>query len=55
MATRGRSLAAIGGGVCNGGGGVDRHSARERGAGASSIRSERGVIDIVVDWMMRGN
>ena len=38
-----------------GDGGLDRHSARERGAGASSICSERGVVDIVVDLMMRGD
>ena len=37
-----------------GGEGLDRRAAREIGEGAFSIRSERGMVDMVVVWMITG-
>ena len=37
------------------GGGLERCSAKGSGAGASSIRSERGVVDILMEQMVMGN
>ena len=45
ICTRGRSSTV--GNACGESEGLDRRSARGRGAGASSIQSEREVVDIV--------
>ena len=39
--------------VC--GEGLDKQSARGSGEGTFSMHSERGVVDIVVVWMMSGD
>ena len=52
MLTRG-SLAWIGEG--RGGEGLDSRSAKGSGAGASSMRSERGVVDMLSERMRMGD
>ena len=39
----------------SGGEGLDRQSTNGSGAGVSSIRSERGVVDMLSERMMMGN
>lgn len=39
----------------SGGGGLDRRSAKGSGAGASLMRSERGVVDMLAERMMTGD
>lgn len=53
IATRGAS--SMVGDEGSGGEGLDRQSARVSGAGASSMRLERGVEDMLVERMMMGN
>ena len=37
------------------GDGLDRRSAKGSGAGTSSMHSERGVVDMLIEQMMRGD
>ena len=39
----------------SGGEGLDRRFIKGSGAGASSMCSERGVVDMLIEWMMMGN
>ena len=54
MLTRGSSASVVLGrdGEGSGGEGLDSHSAKGSGEGASSMRSERGVVDMLVVRMM---
>ena len=54
MLTRGSSTTAGGGGEVEGEG-LDRRSARGRGVGASSMRSERGVVVMLMERMIVGD
>ena len=49
-----RSSSAVMGEVCVDGGGLDKRSASGSGEGTFSIRSERGVVDMVVVRMTTG-
>ena len=53
MLTRGSYVVA--GGEWGGGEGLDRHSIKGSEDGASSMHSERGVVDMSSDCMMMGN
>ena len=53
MLTRGSSGAGSGGGEV-GGEGLERRSMRGSGAGVFSMRSERGVLDMLIERMMGG-
>ena len=53
--TRGRLRVMGGGGEFAGGDGLERHAVRGREGGASSIQSERDVVDIVVVQMIGGD
>ena len=52
IAVRGSST--VGGEMWDGGEGLDRRSTKGSGAGASSMCSERGVVDILSECMMGG-
>ena len=54
MLTRGSSSTVGGDGVV-GGEGLDKHYARGRGLGAFSMRSERGVVDMLMERMVVGD
>ena len=54
MLIRGSS-ATTGDGGESGGVGLDRRSARGREEGASSMRSERGVVDMLIERMIVGD
>ena len=54
MLIRGSS-ATTGDGDGSGGAGLDRRSAKGREEGASSMRSERGVVDMLIEQMIVGD
>ena len=54
MLIKGSSTTADGRGEV-GGGGLDRRSARGRGEGAPSMRSERGGVDMIMERMVMGD
>lgn len=53
MGTNGRSWVI--GEAWSEGGGLDKWSAKESRAGASSMHSERGVVDMLIERMVRGD
>ena len=50
-----RGMSSTTGETFDEGGGIDKRSARGRGAGASSMHSESGVVDMLMERIVMGD